>query len=100
MTSGAPDYFPRTITSGQSFEQVKVSVDDSDSTGTFSQQVKSMLIFNDGNSYVHFNKDAAATTDHFKIPAKSWLTCDIPITIVHLICPTGKTATCYVVGVY
>lgn len=100
MTSGMPDFAKRIVSSASAIEQVKVSVTASDSTGTFSQEMKSVLIYNDGPNDVHFNNDAASTTDKFKIPSRSWLMIDVPLTVVHLICATGESATAYLVGVY
>ena len=59
-----------------------------------------MLIYNDGPNAVHYNRDAAATTDKYKIPAKSWVTLDVPITTPHFICAAGETATVHCVGVF
>lgn len=100
MASGTPDYYPRIITSAESAEQVKVSVTAADSTATFAQKVRSFVIINDGVNSVHINLDAAATTNHFKIPAKSWLMLDVPVTVLHFICATAETATVYCWGVF
>lgn len=100
MARGAPDWSPRVITSSQSDEQKKVSVTDADSTGTFTQTVQSVLIYNDGPNAVHYNRDAAATTSKFKIPAKSWLMIDVPLKVAHFICASGETATVYLIGVW
>ena len=100
MAVGAPDYIPRMFISGQSSQQVKVSVTDSDTTGTFSQEVKSFLLFNYGANDVHFELDATSTTNKFIVPNKSWIFVDLPVTVVHLICAAGETATCYLLGVY
>ncbi len=100
MASGTPDYSPRIIISGSSTEQLKISVDDTDSSDDFSQEVRSILVYNDGPNPVHFNEDAAATTNKFKMPAKAWLMIDIPVTTPHFICAAGETATVYVLGVY
>lgn len=100
MVSGAPDWSPKIISSASADEQLKISVTASDSSDSFSQQVKSILLYNDGANACHFNRDAAATTNHFKIPAKAWLMIDIPTTTPHFICASGETATVYVYGVY
>jgi len=88
------------FTSGENVEQAKASVTSSDTSATFSQQVKSFLVYNDGNSPAHINFDAAATTNHMKIPAKAWFSIDFPVTVLHFICASGDTATVYCVGVY
>jgi len=100
MVVGSPDYFPRMITSAQSSEQLKIDVDEADSSEDFSQACLSLLLYNDGPNPVHFNEDAAATTDHFKLPAKAWLSIDIPVTTPHLICAAGETATVFCLGLY
>ncbi len=100
MASGTPDWSPRIITSGSNSDQLKISVTASDSSDSFSQEVRSLLVYNDGPNPIHFNEDAAATTSLFKIPAKAWLMIDIPVTTPHFICAAGKTATVYCLGVY
>ena len=100
MVSGTPDWSPRIITSGSFSEQLKIAVDEDDSSDSFSQEVRSMTFYNDGPNAVHFNEDAAATTNHFKVPAKAWFSIDIPVTTPHFICAAGETATIYVIGVW
>ena len=58
------------------------------------------MIYNDGPNAVHYKRDAAAATSDHKIPAKSWLTLDVPITTPHFVCASGETATVYVIGVF
>ena len=99
MTSGSPDYQPRIISSASSDEQIKISASQADSSGSFSQIVKATLFYNDGPNAVHYNRDAAATTSKFKVPAKSWLMIDVPMTTPHFICATGETATVFCIGV-
>ena len=100
MASGTPDWSPRIISSARHVEDIKAGSTATDSTHSFSQQVKAILIYNDGPAAVYNNIDAAATTSKFKIPPKTWHTIDIEGTDVHLICDTGLTATCYIRGVY
>lgn len=100
MVSGTPDFSPRVISSGSDSDQIKISVTQADSSGSFSQEVRSILVYNDGPNPVHFNEDAVANTNKFKIPAKAWLSIDIPVTTPHFICASGETATVYVLGVY
>jgi len=100
MTSGSPDYSPRIITSASADEDLKISVTSSDSYASFSNQMQSVLIYNDGPNPVHFNRDAPATTNNFKIPAKAWLIVDVVMTTPHFICDTNQTATVYCYGVY
>jgi len=98
MTSGFPDYSRKMFTHAENDEQVKVSVDENDSTGTFAQQVKSLLVYNDGPNPIHIKLDAEADTDNFKIPAKSGIAVDRAVTVVHLICVAGEEATVYLWG--
>lgn len=100
MASGAPDWFPRLITSASDDEQLKVSVNSSDSFDSFSNVMQAVLFYNDGPNPVHYNRDATATTSKFKLPAKAWLMIDVPITTPHFICMSGQTATVYCYGVY
>ena len=100
MASGFPDYQIRAFTSAENFEQVKISATSTEATTSFSQGVKSVLIYNDGINPVHLNFDAAATTDHIKIPAKAWFVSDLNFTDIHTKCASGETATLYCVGIY
>ncbi len=100
MASGSPDYSPRIITSASADEQLKISVTDSDTSDSFSQQVLSILIYNDGPNAVFYKRNAAAATTNQKLPAKSWIIMDIPITTPHFICASGESATVYCLGLY
>ena len=100
MAVGAPDFSPRIITSASGDEQLKISVSATDSSGTFTQQVQAVLIYNDGPNAVHFRRGAAATTNNFKIPAKAWISINVPMTTPHFICAASQTATIYVYGVF
>ena len=100
MAQDSPDFSPRIITSADNDEQKKISVTAADSYAAFTQVVQAILIYNDGPNAVHYNRDAAATTNSFKIPARAWLAMDIPLTTPHFICAAGETATVYVYGLY
>ena len=99
MVSGSPDYFPRMITTAQEEEQEKASVTDSETTVTFSAQVKSFLIYNHGPFNAHYSLSSGVTTNNFMIPSGAGLMMDIPTANIYLICASGETATCYIVGV-
>ena len=100
MTKGFPDYQSRFFTSSENFEQLKISATSTESTSSFSTQVKSLLIYNDGVNSCHINFDATATTNHIKLPAKAWLVIDLVLTDVHTKCATDETATLYCIGLY
>lgn len=100
MASGTPDWSPKIISSGSDDEQLKIDVTDSDSSESFSQEVRSMLVTNDGPNAVHYKRNAAADTNNFKLPARSWFIADVPITTPHFICESGQTATIYCLGVF
>lgn len=100
MASGTPDWSPRIISSASNSEQLKISVTSSDSSDSFTQQVRSIWMYNDGPNAVHFNEDAVSTTSKAKIPAKAWIVLDIPITTPHFICASSETATIYCIGVF
>ena len=100
MASGFPDYQSRIFTSAKNFEQKKISATATEATTSFTKQVKSLLIYNDGVNVCHINFDATATTNHIKLPAKAWLVVDLQLTDVHTICATGETATLYCIGLY
>lgn len=100
MATGDADWTPRIITSASNDDQVKIIVTDADSSSSFSQEVKSMVIHNDGPYPVHYNRNAASSTSKFKIPANSWFMIDVPLTTPHFICASGENATVYCYGVY
>ena len=100
MTSGFPDFQFRAFTSAENFEQKKISATSSEATTSFTQSVKAVLIYNDGNNPVHINFNATATTNSFKIPSKAWLMIDLNFIDLHTICATGETATLYALGTY
>lgn len=100
MASGFPDWTPRVFTSATNFEQMRVLATAVEATNAFTQQVKSVLIYNDGNNPAHINFDDTALVTHLMIPAKSWAVFDLQFTDLHTICAAGHTATLYVVGTY
>lgn len=100
MASGFPDFTPRMFTSASNFEQLRVVAAAAEATTSFTQQVKSVLIYNDGPNPVHINFDAVATLLTFILPSKSWFVADIEFTDVHTICAAGETGTCYILGTY
>ena len=100
MATGFPDWTRKSFTSADNFEQVKISATATEATTSFTQEVKSVLIYNDGVNVCHINFGATATTNHVKLPAKAWLVIDLKFTDVHTICATGETATLYAVGTY
>jgi len=100
MPGDFPDWQQRIFSSAESFEQKKISATDSEATTSFSQEVSSVLIYNDGNNPCHVNFDATATTSTMKIVAKAWFSADLKLTDLHTICATGETATLFVIGLY
>ena len=100
MASGSPDWSPKIVSSGSASQNAKASVTDSETPVTFSQQVLSFIIYNDGANAVHVARATGVDTDDFKIPSGSFWVVDLPTTSVFLICASGETATCYLVGVY
>ena len=99
MAVGSPDYFPRMITTGTEEEQKKASVTDSETTVTFSKQVKAFIIYNHGPFNAHYSLSAGVDTNNFMVPSGAGLMIDLPTTNIYLICATAQTATCYIVGV-
>lgn len=100
MASGSPDWSPKIVSSGSATQNAKASVDDEETVVTFSQQVLSFIIYNDGANAVHVSRATGVDTDDFKIPSGSFWVVDIPTTSVYLICDDDETATCYLVGVF
>ena len=100
MASGFPDFTPRMFTSASNFEQVRIAAVAGDNTGTFAQQVKSVLLYNDGPNPIHVDFDAVAVATEFMIPAKAWLFIDLQMTVLHAFCAATHTATVYLVGFY
>ena len=100
MVSGFPDFTPRMFTSATNFEQVRVAAVAGDNLGTFTQQVKSVLLYNDGPNPIHLDFDAVAVATEFKVPAKAWLFIDLQMTVLHAFLAVGHTATVYLIGFY
>jgi len=100
MATGFPDFQSRAFTSADNFEQQRILATAVESTNSFTQEVKSVLIYNDGVNSVHINFDDTATTNLMKLPSKAWLMIDLKFTDIHAICAAGETATLYCVGTY
>lgn len=100
MAVGFPDWTGRAFTSAENFEQKKISATDSEATTSFTQEIKAVLIYNDGNNPCHINFGATATTSSMKLVSKAWLTVDLQFTDLHTICATGETSTLFVVGTF
>jgi len=66
---------------------------------SFSQEMNSVLILNDGPNPVYIDFDSTVTVaTGMKIPAKAWWSGNVPITSIHLICESGNTAEVYIIG--
>lgn len=100
MASGHADWSIRAFTSAVSREQIKIAATAVEATSSFSQEVKSCLIYNDGVNPCHIEFDDTATINHMKLPAKAWLIVDLNLTDIHTICAAGETATLYCIGLY
>ena len=100
MASGFPDYQQRAFTSAENFEQLKIAATAVEATSSFTQQVKSFYIANDGPNPAFLNFDAVATLNHVIIPSKSWVFLDLKCTDIHTICAAAHTADLRVVGFY
>ena len=100
MASGSPDWSPKVVTSGSATQNAKANVTAVETVVTFSQQVLSFIVYNDGPYAVYISRATGVDTDDFKIPSGSFWMVDVPSTSVYLICAPGQTATCYLVGVY
>ncbi|GAH63557.1 unnamed protein product [marine sediment metagenome] len=100
MASGFPDWQIRAFTSAENSEQLRVVAGPGEATTSFTQQVKSVLIYNDGVNPVHINFDAAATLLNMILPSKSWFVADLQVTDIHTICAVGHSATVYILGTY
>lgn len=100
MASGFPDWQIRAFTSAENFEQIIIAATAVEATSPFAQEVKAILIYNDGVNPCHINFDVLATTNHMKLPSKAWLILDLKLTDVHTICVAGHTATLYCIGTW
>ncbi|GAI66802.1 unnamed protein product [marine sediment metagenome] len=100
MASGHADYSIKAFTSAVSKEQIKIIAGPVEATNSFAQEVKSILIYNDGVNPCHVEFDDTATLNHIPLPAKSWLIVDLNLTDVHTICAVGHAATLYCIGLY
>jgi len=100
MASGSPDWSPKIVSSGSATQNAKANVTAAETVVTFSQQILSFIIYNDGPYAVHLSRATGVDTDDYKIPSGSWFSMDVPSTSIYLICAAGQTATCYLVGVF
>lgn len=98
MATGFEDWSIIAFTSASEEEQEKASVTDAETLMTFSAEVKSWTIYNNGPNAVHYAYATGIDTDAFKVPAKAWIFRDVPTTTIYLICATDKTATVYGAG--
>ena len=73
------------------FEQETLSVSNSTSSVSFSQEMDTVLIKNIGSTLCYVNFDAAATTNSFDLAAGDTLSIDTNITAVHAITASGTT---------
>lgn len=99
MCADFPDDSTRIISSASELEDLKISITDSDSSDSFTKEMKSLLFYNDGPNPCHINLDAASTTSNFLLPSKAAHSIDIPCTTPHAICSPGETCTLYVRGI-
>ena len=95
-----PDYKPDVFTTAYNSDQFKVSVTDTESTGSFSQQVMAWFFYNNGPNPIYFSVNSGVTTDNFKVPAKAYMWGDIPTNSIYFICDATKTATVYALGMW
>lgn len=100
MASGSPDWSPKIVSSGSATQNAKANVTAIETVITFSQQVLSFIIYNDGPYPIHVSRATGVDTDDFKIASGSFWVVDVPTTSVYLICAALQTATCYLTGVY
>jgi len=98
MAIGFPDWSLRQYSSAYEEEQQKASVTATASDLTFTTTVHSWRLYNDGPNACYYAIGETADTDNFKIPAKSWIMEDAPVTVISLVCAAGETATVYAVG--
>jgi len=87
MATGFEDWAMPVFTSASEEEQIKVTVTDSETEVTFTKEVKSWRIYNDGPSAVHYSLNSGVSTDNFKIPPRAGLVEDVPTSKIYLICP-------------
>lgn len=68
-------------------------------TVSFVRAMNSVLILNEGpdSVYVDFDTVVGIATG-FPIPAGTWWSGDVPITVIHLICNVGETANVSIIG--
>jgi len=100
MASGSPDWSPKVVSSGSATQNAKANVTAAETIVTFTQQVLSFIIYNDGAYAVYVSRSTGVDTDDYKIPSGAWMMMDVPTTSLYLICAAAQTATCYLVGVF
>ena len=98
MATGFEDWSTHAFTSASEEEQEHAHVTAAETTMTFSSEVKSFSLYNDGPNPAHYAYATGVDTDNFKIPAKAWIFRDVVTTSIYLICAAGETATVYGAG--
>jgi len=98
MATGFEDWSTHAFTSASEEEQEHAHVTDAETVVTFSTEVKSWTLYNDGANAVHYSLSTGVDTDNFKIPPRAGIVRDVPATKIYLICDTGETATVYAAG--
>jgi len=98
MATGFEDWSTHAFTSASEEEQEIASATATETIITFSSEVKSWTLYNDGANAVHYSLSTGVTTDNFKIPPRAGIVRDVVTTKIYLVCATGETATVYAAG--
>ena len=98
MATGFEDWSTHAFTSASEEEQEHAHVTAAETTMTFSAEVKSFTLYNNGPNAAHYAYATGVDTDAFIIPAKAWIFRDVPCTTLYLICAAAETATVYGAG--
>jgi len=98
MATGFEDWTQQSFTSSYEEEQQKADVDDEETELTFTAEVKSWLISNEGANTVYYSLSTGVDTDNFPIFKKQAIGADTPTTTIYLICAAGETATVKAIG--
>jgi len=98
MASGFEDWSTHAFTSASEEEQEHAHVTDAEVAMTFSSEVKSFTLFNNGPNPCHYAYAAGVDTDAFMLPSKAWIFRDVVTTSLYLICAAGETSTVYGAG--
>jgi len=99
MTTGFADWSARTFSAAHEEDQQKATVTDTETVITFSSQVHSWRLYNNGKSTMYYSLQTGVSTNNFPIPPRAGIVEDVPTTKIYLICASGESTDARAVGI-